>query len=66
MIYQFGYKCDYYENEDGVWYKTYDGEEYEAATDEDIEAAEKLEEKNVMFDYTPLADNEDAIEAAEL
>ena len=66
MIYQFGYKCDYYENEDGVWYKTYDGEEYEAATDEEIEAAENLEEKNVMFDYTPLADNEDAIEAANL
>ena len=66
MVYQWGYKCDTYENEDAPWFKTYDGEEYEAATDEEIEAAEKLEEKNVMFDYTPLADNEDAIEAANL
>ncbi|MBP5325045.1 MAG: hypothetical protein J6Y86_06090 [Pseudobutyrivibrio sp.] len=66
MVYQWGYKCDTYENEDAPWFKTYDGEEYEAATEEETQEAETMEEKNVIFDYTPLAANEDAIQAAEL
>ena len=66
MVYQWGYKCDTYENEDAPWFKTYDGEEYEAATEEETQEAETMEEKNVMFDYTPLSENQDAIEAANI
>ncbi len=66
MVYQYGYKLDTAENKKEPWFRSYDGEEYEAISQADYdEAISTLEENIVKADYKQLSQNKDAIELSE-
>ncbi len=67
LIYQFGYKYDENKDAENPWFVSYDGEEFEPTDEANYtESTESATTGFIRFDYTPLADNEDAVAAAEL
>ena len=65
LVYQFGYKYDGYDDADNPWYQSYDGKEYEKIDEDTYNSSCKgVTDNYVRFDYTPLSENEDALELA--
>ncbi len=66
MVYQYGYKLDTAENKNEPWFRSYDGEEYEAVTEAEFdEAIARLEEYIVKPEYKQLSQNKDAMDFSE-
>ena len=64
LVYQFGYKYDGYEDEENPWFRSYDGQEYEKIDEVTYDSESALSNRYERFDYTPLSENEDALNLA--
>ena len=65
LVYQYGYKYDGYEDSENPWFQSYDGKEFEKVDEATYnEYVEGASDRYVRFDYTPLSENEDALNLA--
>ena len=52
---QYGYKYDAYEDEEKPWFSTYDGENFEAITEDEFNEAMNAASKHTELDLTPIS-----------